>query len=616
MEDPPSPRTHTDAVFPASPIDIASSDVTADDDALPMLSPQEQDSFHAFDPSALPDRIFSDSDSDSDDDDELPHWSSSEDEDEDEDLVPVPMSPSEVENLTPEERAAMKCFRAAQEMLTTERSYVAGLEVLQDLYLPKLAKLSKAAFPPEKSKAIFMNADALLKLHRMILEKLEEVFADGRANGCSDGSGVGSTMLEFLPYMKPYYEEYTKKFDSAMKTLEEQTKNSKFASVLADCAKDPKAASLSLGAYLLQPVQRIPRYKMLLAEYLKKRVPEHEDYIPAQDALAKITEIAKQVNLSITKDEQLQKANELQEHFGLKFQVLKPGRELLRDATLAKVCRKSVQTRRVYLFSDLLLYCKDTYEGPTGVPLDGMQAQIIDYSGAGVRHCILIKQKKKAFVLACKSSKEKTQWLETITSAIEDNSSKKMSFRKASSRKMSLVPDGALLYGTKAPVWIPDKAVSMCQLCATPFNVTRRRHHCRLCGKVVCGPCSSYKLKIAYEDMKLGRVCVGCYAEWGFTGDLEGDAAKTAEKAEVDKKFEVAKQKLASVTGKQALHVAAHGMLSQDNQTIMSGYMHQKQAGMFQSWKRSWFVLKRDFCLYQYDSLAMCDCGLLSLALV
>ena len=38
--------------------------------------------------------------------------------------------------------------------------------------------------------------------------------------------------------------------------------------------------------------------------------------------------------------------------------------------------------------------------------------------------------------------------------------------------------------GELAPAWLPDSCVSMCMTCTMRFTVTRRRHHCRGCGKV------------------------------------------------------------------------------------------------------------------------------------
>jgi DNA-directed RNA polymerase subunit RPC12/RpoP len=39
-----------------------------------------------------------------------------------------------------------------------------------------------------------------------------------------------------------------------------------------------------------------------------------------------------------------------------------------------------------------------------------------------------------------------------------------------------------------------DDAVSACTSCAKSFNLTRRRHHCRNCGTLVCQQCSARTL--------------------------------------------------------------------------------------------------------------------------
>lgn len=37
------------------------------------------------------------------------------------------------------------------------------------------------------------------------------------------------------------------------------------------------------------------------------------------------------------------------------------------------------------------------------------------------------------------------------------------------------------------------------------------QHHCRNCGAVVCGPCSSKKFLLAQQSTKPVRVCLDCY---------------------------------------------------------------------------------------------------------
>jgi len=40
--------------------------------------------------------------------------------------------------------------------------------------------------------------------------------------------------------------------------------------------------------------------------------------------------------------------------------------------------------------------------------------------------------------------------------------------------------------------WVPEDVVNLCPNCAKSFNLTRRKHHCRLCGSIMCNECSEY----------------------------------------------------------------------------------------------------------------------------
>uniref|UniRef100_A0A0N4Z043 FYVE-type domain-containing protein n=1 Tax=Parastrongyloides trichosuri TaxID=131310 RepID=A0A0N4Z043_PARTI len=40
--------------------------------------------------------------------------------------------------------------------------------------------------------------------------------------------------------------------------------------------------------------------------------------------------------------------------------------------------------------------------------------------------------------------------------------------------------------------WTPDKDSNKCGYCNITFNITKRKHHCRLCGKVICALCSKF----------------------------------------------------------------------------------------------------------------------------
>ncbi|EKX42553.1 hypothetical protein GUITHDRAFT_56318, partial [Guillardia theta CCMP2712] len=52
--------------------------------------------------------------------------------------------------------------------------------------------------------------------------------------------------------------------------------------------------------------------------------------------------------------------------------------------------------------------------------------------------------------------------------------------------------------------WVPDDAAAACKVCSAEFGFIRRRHHCRMCGNVVCNSCSGHRPRGK-------RVCSQCY---------------------------------------------------------------------------------------------------------
>ncbi|XP_064862063.1 zinc finger FYVE domain-containing protein 9-like [Oncorhynchus nerka] len=66
--------------------------------------------------------------------------------------------------------------------------------------------------------------------------------------------------------------------------------------------------------------------------------------------------------------------------------------------------------------------------------------------------------------------------------------------------------------GDVAPVWVPDSQAPVCMKCEIRFTFTKRRHHCRACGKVFCAACCSLRSRLIYMDRKEARVCITCHS--------------------------------------------------------------------------------------------------------
>jgi hypothetical protein len=91
--------------------------------------------------------------------------------------------------------------------------------------------------------------------------------------------------------------------------------------------------------------------------------------------------------------------------------------------------------------------------------------------------------------------------------------------------------------------WVPDSdpAAASCACCAAPFDALQRRHHCRRCGRVVCGACSPQTQKMPllafYEPV---RVCRECF---GQPGPMPTAAEAQRQRAEAERRAQAEEQR-------------------------------------------------------------------------
>jgi superfamily II helicase len=63
------------------------------------------------------------------------------------------------------------------------------------------------------------------------------------------------------------------------------------------------------------------------------------------------------------------------------------------------------------------------------------------------------------------------------------------------------------------PEWIKDSLCNECKICNRYFTFTKRKHHCRFCGGVVCNECSQHRalLPLRFALRETARVCIPCH---------------------------------------------------------------------------------------------------------
>lgn len=104
-------------------------------------------------------------------------------------------------------------------------------------------------------------------------------------------------------------------YDNALATLGECQTKKKFRKYLEACRERPECQHLDLASFLIMPIQRIPRYQLLLQDLVNSTRRNHKDYKNLRQALEAIIQIAKYINEQKRTYEEMQKVIKLQEEF-------------------------------------------------------------------------------------------------------------------------------------------------------------------------------------------------------------------------------------------------------------------------------------------------------------
>jgi hypothetical protein len=137
-----------------------------------------------------------------------------------------------------------------------------------------------------------------------------------------------------------------------------------------------------------------------------------------------------------------------------------------------------------------------------------------------IRNGFQILSPDKSFQVYTDTPEEKQAWIAALSDAIRERREAQQTLRKEKKERPHL--DSYKMHVVKeynAPVWVPDDVASKCMICAQEFRLYRRKHHCRLCGNIVCHACSSRNFLIpgeTEEEDRVERACDKCFKErWG-----------------------------------------------------------------------------------------------------
>ncbi|XP_022710512.1 uncharacterized protein LOC111273087 [Varroa jacobsoni] len=327
--------------------------------------------------------------------------------------------------------------KVVQELITTEQDFVQHLRDIVEGYLLR-CRSRPAMFTAEQVGTIFGNVEQLYVFQKSFLTKLASCVNPQQPHA----SCIGDCFLRFRKEFS-IYSEYCNNHPLAMAELEQLYRQAEYAHFFENCRRSRGGMSdISLGGFLLTPVQRICKYPLQLAELLKYTPPGHPDRAQVSLALESMRGVAHMVNERKRRMESLETL-EVWQRAVLNWE----GPELIETSSLlihsADVTRYTLNGQAgggsaggndalqsyskevvtMWLFDNVIIYCRRefirsslSYRGriyTSALTLvnisDGKEPNFgITVKNAFKLYCA---STEKWFLFSCRSLKDKTRWL-------------------------------------------------------------------------------------------------------------------------------------------------------------------------------------------------------------
>ncbi|KAG9336033.1 hypothetical protein JZ751_003292 [Albula glossodonta] len=507
---------------------------------------------------------------------------------------------------------------------------------LQPLVLPKTERQdsceearSRSSFPCEVVMGIFSNICSIYCFHQQfLLPALEKRMEEWELN-----PRIGDILQKLAPFLK-MYGEYVKNFDRAMELVNTwMERSSQFKAIIQDIqikrramtggisearrsgdsipqtyrlyppgpldSIPPAPQTLSprpLRLYPPGPLDSIPQTYRLYPptsqtlsprplrlyppspDYLHRLPEDADDFKDAQKSLELIATAAEHSNAAIRKMERMHKLLKVYELLGGEEDIVNPTNELIKEGHILKLSAKNGTSQDRYL-----ILLKET-------------------SSVNVPRTFLVSGKQRSLELQARTEEEKRDWIQAskqgfssflslsaIQATIQRHEQTLETFRllNCSFRDEDYTPPNSpncTELGKRAPTPIREKEVTLCMKCQEPFNsITKRRHHCKACGHVVCGKCSEFRARLLYDNNRANRVCVDCYTTLHGVPPSPACLPSTS-------------QRRRSILEKQASVVAEN--------SVLCSFLHHMEKGGGRGWQKAWFVIPENepLVLYVYGA--------------
>ncbi|ELP87851.1 Rho/RAC guanine nucleotide exchange factor, putative [Entamoeba invadens IP1] len=250
-----------------------------------------------------------------------------------------------------------------QELWYTEQTHVNNLDILLHCYLDPISE-GKYSNVVHKMK---IQVKMLLRLHEIFFEKLTEKYEEKNENEIPTISKLLRYFFHFSKGTCPYIVEYNSNLKIVNELMTHQSvKKIVEKSVLHYKETHPTVSIQRIQSYLITPVQRIPRYILLIKDIIKNIPAISEEAEKMVECYHVILDVASWINEKKMIEEEREKYSEVINTLSGLYNLNKSCRRFIVSGS-CKFCEgEETKMRRGYffLFNDVLIRSRITkYDG-------------------------------------------------------------------------------------------------------------------------------------------------------------------------------------------------------------------------------------------------------------
>lgn len=331
--------------------------------------------------------------------------------------------------------------KAAREVLTTERSYFGALQVLSEVFVIPLRE--SGIVEEEVVNTIFLGLDSIIDYSKVLLIKIEKKF-----EAWSIHSELGD-IFQSLDDMGDAYFGFINNYTHALEMVAKCSEsNLKFANFIAEQEKVPACNMLALSSFLIMPVQRAPRYVMLMEQLAKYTPQDHMDY----PAVINACSVLKKATLTINERKRDAENRSMVQSIYIRL-------EPTVDALMTGSCvfHKEGQLEHegeaylFFLFNCVLLKCQPKNGGSRLVVVENYTineicnaTQLTDSPHFGLKNAIQIEHDSGRILLCAATPNSQREWMDPLSQLTQKSK------RDAAKRNSKLQMSGGI--EMKSPV--------------------------------------------------------------------------------------------------------------------------------------------------------------------